>query len=195
MSSPHARLYDLAIAPLERSLLRHSRAWIGQRARGRVLAVGIGTGADLPYLTRASHVTGLDLSLPLLDGAASRARDLTIPVVLVHGNAESLPFEDSSFDSTIATYTLCGIGDPEAALREMIRVTRPGGDMLLADHVASSTGWVRAGQRVLEGVTGRHGEHWLRRPRLILETLDVEILDSVRTTFGALERVHARRRA
>lgn len=197
MSTRGARLYDLAIAPLEFAFLRHSRRWIGERASGRVLVVGIGTGADLPHLVRARSVTGLDLSQPLLEGARARAAAMGVEAEMVHGNAEALPFADGSFDAVAATYLLCGVEDPAAALAEMVRVVRPGGAILLADHVASHVAWVRAGQRAMEGVTHRWGEHWLRQPRLLLERLDlgVDVVESVRDSFGVLERVYARRRS
>lgn len=187
-----ARLFDLAMAPLELAVLRHSRAWIGRRARGRVLLVGFGTGADLPYLARDVSVTGLDISRDMLEGARNRAAASDRAVALVVGDAGCLPFADAVFDTVICTFALCGVPDDRLALSEMLRVLRPGGDVLLADHVEASAAPVRALQSGLDALTRSRGEHWRRRPLLHLDDLGADVISTRRTAFGVLERVHAR---
>lgn len=189
-----ARAFDLAMAPLERAFLRHPRRWIGERARGTVLLVGIGTGADLPYLAQDVTITGLDLAPDMLEGARRRAAAECRDVELVVGDAGDLPFAAASFDTVICTFALCGVPDEKLALAEMVRVLRPGGDLLLADHVESNLAPVQALQRALDALTQRRGEHWRRRPLLHLEGLGLEVVDTYRDTLGVLERVHARLR-
>jgi ubiquinone/menaquinone biosynthesis C-methylase UbiE len=99
----------------------------------RVLIPGVGTGQDLPFLPDGIRATGIDLSDPML--AKARAR-LPIPgrdVTLQRGNAEALPFDDDSFDAAILSLILSVVGDPESALRETMRVLRPGGRAVIFD--------------------------------------------------------------
>lgn len=112
----------------------YRRRTAGQ-ARGRVLEIGIGTGSNLPYYgADVDEVVGLDPSPHLLSRARATARSLPLGVELVEGSAEALPFEPSSFDTALCTFTLCSVGDPVRALTEVRRVLRPGGRLLFAEH-------------------------------------------------------------
>lgn len=191
-----AARYDVLSAGLERRFLAASRPWVGDRARGRVLEVGIGTGANLPYYRwgQVEELVGLERSPAMLDQTRERARELGVPVTLLEGDAGALELPDASVDTVVSTFVLCCVPDERQALREMVRVLRPGGTLLLADHVASDRWWVRAGQAALDAVTVRSaGEHFRRRPLPCVRELNLEVVESVRTTLGALERVHARR--
>lgn len=186
--------YDTWLALVERWFLAAGRRWLVWRASGDVLEVGIGTGANLSYYARgAVRLTGLDPSPGMLDAARTKADGLGLDVTLVEGDAMALPFPDASFDTVVSTLVLCGVPEVRGALAEMVRVLRPGGQLLLADHVVSTNPVVRAGQRVLEAVTKRvWGEYWTRRPRLVVEELGLEVVATRRRTFGVLEDVHAR---
>lgn len=95
--------------------------------------------------------------------ARLRAQERGQPVELSQGDAEALPFPDASFDTVVCTFSLCAIPDDRRALAEMRRVLRPGGRLLLADHVAGDHAAVRAVQRALELFTiPQGGEHFLR---------------------------------
>ena len=185
--------YDTASAGLERRFLAESRPWVCSRASGDVLEVAIGTGANLPFYPSGVRLTGLDANATMLDAARRKVRGAGLDVTLVEGDALALPFADASFDTVVCTFALCGVPDERAALREMVRVLRPGGDLLLADHVAATNPLVLALLRAVEAVTARtHGEHFTRRPRLVVDALGLEVVDGRRRTFGALEEVHAR---
>ncbi|MDO4784535.1 MAG: methyltransferase domain-containing protein [Propionibacteriaceae bacterium] len=188
-----ASRYDALTAPLERRFMAPSRRWVTERASGEVLEVGVGTGANLGYYATEVRLTGLDWSSGMLNIARDKAERLTRPVELRQGDASELPFEDASFDAVVASFVLCSVPDPRAALREGLRVLRPGGRLLLADHVAAH--WpLRALQHLVEWVTGpRSGEYWTRRPLVALRDLDASIVETRRTTFGALECVHAQK--
>ncbi|WP_151526921.1 class I SAM-dependent methyltransferase [Serinicoccus kebangsaanensis] len=185
--------YDQLSAGMERRLLAASRPWVAGRAVGRVLEVGVGTGANLPHYPVGVELTCLERSAAMLAQARRRASDLGLQVDFVHGDAGAMDLPDGAFDTVVSTFTLCCVPDLDLALREMTRVLRPGGSLLLADHVASSRWWVRAGQAAADTVSvPLAGEHFGRRPRAHLGALGLEVLDSERTALGVIERVHAR---
>ena len=183
--------YDRATAPLERRFLAPSRAWACALASGRTLEVGIGTGANLPHYPAGIELTGVDISPEMMARAAARAREVGRAVTLREASADALPFDDGSFDTVVCTLVLCSVPSVDGALAEMARVLRPGGYLLLVDHVVSTAAWVRGLQRLLEWVTARTGEYWMRRPLLHLADAGLEPTASDRAHFGVVERVHA----
>lgn len=191
-----AGTYDAKTAWLERRFLAESRAWVCARAAGRTLDVAVGTGANLEHYPAHVEVTGVDWSEEMIGLTRRRAAGLRRRVDLRHADATRLPFDSGSFDTVLCTFSLCSIDDEEGALREMLRVLRAGGELLLADHVLASAAPVRAGQRLLDRFTvPRYNEHFTRRPLATLTGLDVDIVQTQRRSFGAIERVHARARA
>jgi len=127
--------YDLNDMPMElfaRSLRR--RLWAGIDG-GRVLEVGVGTGRNLPYHPRQSGVTAIDISPRLLAKAARKARKKGQPVEMGLMDAQRLAFSDGSFDSAAATFVFCSVPDPLVGLAEVRRVLKPGGRLLLLEHV------------------------------------------------------------
>lgn len=190
----HASDYDRRIAGLERRFLAASRPWVCARASGRVLEVGIGTGLNLPHYGDGVRLTGLERAPGMLDAARGRAQELGLEVTLVDGDAMELPFGDNTFDAVVCAFVLCCVPDERRGIAEMLRVLRPGGDLLLADHVAASNPIVRLGERALESVTiPAQGEHFTRRPLAVLREWGIPIVASRRRHFGVLEDVHARR--
>ncbi len=191
----HAPGYDREMAFFERVLFGDGRAWACSQATGDVLEVAIGTGRNLPFYPSAVRLTGIDLSPAMLEIARHEANALGRPADLRVGNAEALDLADASFDTVVCTFSLCGIPDVPRALGEMHRVLRPGGRLLLVDHVAGSPAWVRAIQWLLERVTiPMGGEHFRRRPLLQLRAAGFEIDESQRSKLGIVERVGARKR-
>ena len=108
-------------------------------ARGDVLEIGIGLGASLPHYPPGCRITGLDLSPGSIERARERAEQLGIEAELFVGDAQSLPFEDARFDTCASQLSLCTVPDPLAALRELQRVCRPGGSVLLLEHTTSTS--------------------------------------------------------
>jgi ubiquinone/menaquinone biosynthesis C-methylase UbiE len=139
--------YDREIAFLDRRLFKDSRQWVCGQAAGAVLEVAIGTGLNLPHYADGVRLTGVDYSPAMLALARARAAELGRPVELREGDAQALEFADESFDTVVCTFGLCAIPDDVAAVAEMLRVLRPGGTLLLADHVAGTNRPVRMVQR------------------------------------------------
>lgn len=100
-------------------------------ASGRVLEIGCGTGLALRHYSRQAQVIGLD---PALD-ALSKARRRMPDTPLVHGSALALPFADDSFDCVVSSLVFCSVSDPRLGLAELKRVLKPGGRLLMLEHV------------------------------------------------------------
>jgi ubiquinone/menaquinone biosynthesis C-methylase UbiE len=186
--------YDREMAVWDRRLFGDSRAWACSRTTGVTLEVAVGTGLNLPHYPADLALTGIDLSAGMLAIARARARRLGRPAPLVHGDAHALPFADGAFDTVVCTFGLCAIPDVDLAVREMTRVLRPGGALVLVDHVAGTGRLVRATQWLLERVTvPMAGEHFLRRPLHQVTANGLHVEHRERFTRGLVERLVARK--
>ena len=184
--------YDKQIAFFERIQFAGGREWLGERARGRVLEVAIGTGLNLPHYPADAAITGIELSPAMLAIARQRAAGLGRDVDLREGDAEHLPFDDASFDTVACTLSLCTIPSPEAAIAEMRRVLCPGGHLLLLDHIGSTWPPVYAAQWLVERITIRMaGEHFTRRQLPLVKAAGFQIVETERHLAGTVERIHA----
>ena len=127
-------IFNWIFAPGRDSAIRHLAVKPGET----ILEVGIGTGLNLPLYPPSCRLTGIDLSQEMLDKAVERAQKLAMPnVVLKVMDATSLDFADNEFDKAVATYTISAVPDPVAVLREMCRVVKPGGTLVLLNHFRS----------------------------------------------------------
>jgi ubiquinone/menaquinone biosynthesis C-methylase UbiE len=189
-----AARYDRGMKLMERLLLGDGRAWLCSRARGEVLEVAIGTGRNLPHYPADVRLTGLDLSPGMLEVARRRAEALGRAVDLRVGDAQALDFPDASFDSAVCALALCSIPDDRQALAELYRVLRPGGRLLLLDHIPAKPRPVRALQALLERFKQLlGGEHLLRRPLGQVLALGFEVEQRERSKWGIIERLAARK--
>jgi ubiquinone/menaquinone biosynthesis C-methylase UbiE len=189
--------YDREMGFFDRHLFGDSRQWVCSQATGTVLEVAVGTGLNLGFYPDDIQLTGIDWSRPMLDLAEQRAAELGRTPTLRQADAHQLPFDDASFDTVVCTFGLCAIPDHTQALTEMTRVLRPGGKLLLVDHIRSSAAPVRVFQRALELFTVRlGGEHFLRRPLDHLRAVNVLDVERVeRFKLGLIERVVAHKPA
>jgi phosphatidylethanolamine/phosphatidyl-N-methylethanolamine N-methyltransferase len=127
-------IFDWIFAPGREAAIRH----LSLRPTDSVLEVGIGTGLNLPLYPPTCRLTGIDLSQEMLDKAVERVQTLTMPdVTLKVMDATSLDFADNEFDKALATYTISAVPDPVAVLREMRRVVKPDGVIVILNHFRS----------------------------------------------------------
>jgi ubiquinone/menaquinone biosynthesis C-methylase UbiE len=188
--------YDRDIVFWERVQFGGGRQWVCSRATGTVLEVAIGTGRNLAHYPPDVTVTGVELSPAMLAIARQRAADLDLVVDLRVGDAQALPFDDGSFDTVVCTLSLCAVPDPAAAIGEMRRVLRGGGQLLLLDHIASSWPPIHAVQWLIERMTIRSaGEHMTRRQLPLVRAAGFQIVDTQRLKAGTVERIAARKPA
>src|SRR2546423_2643212 len=192
----HAGSYDQQMGFFDRRLFRDSRQWICSQAVGEVLEVAIGTGLNTPHYPQELRLIGIEWSPTMLDLARHRAGQLGRSVDLRLGDAQALEFPDARFDTVVCTFSLCAIPDDRKAVDEMARVLRPGGLLLLADHVEATRWDARAAQRLIELVTiPVGGEHFRRRPLAHVTALGFSIERHERFTLGIVERLAARKPA
>ncbi len=136
-----APIYDLVFgAVFERG--RRAAIAAAERIGGRILEVGVGTGISLPDYARSNRLVGVDLSEPMLRKAQARVAEHKLSNVeaLAVMDATRLALVDRSFDVVVAQYVITAVPDPEATLDEFARVTRPGGEIVLVNHIGAESG-------------------------------------------------------
>ncbi|RSM88483.1 methyltransferase domain-containing protein [Kibdelosporangium aridum] len=190
----YAERYDRDIGFMERLMFGGGREWVCSQASGHVLEVAVGTGRNLPFYPADTQLTGIDFSPGMLDVARQLAAKLGREITLTEADAGKLPFEDATFDTVVCTLGLCGFPDERAAIAEMHRVLKPGGRLLLLDHVGSHHKVILFGQRLLEKLTVKMlGDYQTRRPLPLVEQAGFVIERAERGKAGMVERLAARK--
>ena len=140
-----APFYDAAFAWVMRPGRVATAALLNERG-GRVLDVGVGTGLELPMFGPNVRITGIDLCEPMLDIARKRVASQKLENVddLLVMDAMDLKFPDATFDAVIGPYVLTVVPEPERTLDEMARVVKPGGEIILSNHIGAESGLVAA---------------------------------------------------
>ncbi len=128
------------------------RSKIVPRAEGKVLELGCGGGINLQFYDRdrVEKLSGLDSSAELLDYTRSEAASRGFDMDILDGIGEAMPFKDDSFDTVLATFTLCSVQDGAQVLKEMRRVLKPGGKILFLEHGRAPDSGPEKWQRRLE---------------------------------------------
>ncbi len=136
-----APVYDLVFELLLRPG-RKAAAAAAERPGGRVLDVGVGTGLELPMFDPRTTLIGVDLSEPMLRRAQRRVHAKALRNVqgLIVMDAMRLAFPDAHFDAVVAPYMLTVVPEPQATLDELVRVVKPGGEIVLVNHLGASSG-------------------------------------------------------
>jgi phosphatidylethanolamine/phosphatidyl-N-methylethanolamine N-methyltransferase len=140
-----APVYDLVFgAVFDKG--RQAAIAAAERIGGHILEVGVGTGISLPDYARTNRITGVDISVPMLKKARERvaARGLANVDALAVMDAARLGLPDASFDVVVAQYVITAVPHPEATLDEFARVLKPGGEIVLVNHIGAETGLRRA---------------------------------------------------
>jgi phosphatidylethanolamine/phosphatidyl-N-methylethanolamine N-methyltransferase len=130
-------VYDVAFGPVMQAGRRRAIEVMGEAEGLRILEVGVGTGLNLSLYRSGSDVTGIDFSSQMLDRAEERAAREGLRPRLFQMDAEALRFPDASFDVVYAPYLISVVPDPVRVLREVWRVCRPGGTLLVLNHFRS----------------------------------------------------------
>jgi ubiquinone/menaquinone biosynthesis C-methylase UbiE len=131
-----AFLYDFLEAPMERLRFYAWRKRLLAGIKGeRALEVGVGTGKNLAYYPGDVHITAIDLSPQMLARARQKAEKLHLQVDLQEMDVQHLKFPDHAFDTVFATFVFCSVPDPVKGLRELRRVCKPDGKLLLIEHM------------------------------------------------------------
>jgi phosphatidylethanolamine/phosphatidyl-N-methylethanolamine N-methyltransferase len=153
-----APIYDLVFgAVFDRG--RKASVAAAERIGGRILEVGVGTGLSLPAYSRTNRLTGVDLSAPMLRKAKLRAGHLRLSNIdgLAVMDAQRLGFQDGVFDVVVAQYVITAVPDPEATLDEFARVVKPGGEIVLVNHLGAEAGLRSAFERMFAPLARRLG--------------------------------------
>jgi len=140
-----APVYDIVFGAVFAAGRKASIA-AAERVGGRILDVGIGTGISLTGYSPKNRVVGVDYCEPMLRKAHERVAEHALAHVeaLAVMDAQQLAFPDATFDAVVAQYVITTVPDPEAALDEIARVTRPGGEIILVNHLGAEMGLRRA---------------------------------------------------
>jgi len=147
-----ARFYDFLDASFEHKRYMPIREKMWQGISGRVLDAGVGTGRNMPYYPKdtVSEVSGIDLCPQMLAEAEKRKIEVGARVDLREMNVMATDFPDNHFDHVVATFLFCVLEDEDQcpALRELQRITKPGGEIRILEYAISQNLWRRFVQRL-----------------------------------------------
>ena len=139
-----ARVYDQMESGAEQRVVRKWRSLLWSRVHGEhILEIGVGTGKNIAYYPASVGITAIDLSTRMLEHAKNRAIESGAHVRLMTADAQALPFPEASFDVVVATFVFCSVPDPVLGLSEARRVLKPGGQLLLLEHMLTSNRLLR----------------------------------------------------
>jgi ubiquinone/menaquinone biosynthesis C-methylase UbiE len=145
-----APIYDMLCGPVFLNG-RRAAASAARAVGGRILEIGVGTGLSFDDYNDTTEITGIDMSEPMIARARERAKTGRYPFVkeLAVMDAHRLTFPDASFDCVVAQFVITLVEDPERVLSECARVLRPGGQIILVNHLYSEYGLAAAVERLL----------------------------------------------
>lgn len=185
--------YDWLEGILELLGVWRLRQQLLEKASGKVLEVAAGTGKNLPYYPVGCKLSGVDLSFEMLKIARRKAGSLNRHVPFAVMDAEALGLRDRVFDTVVSSFTVCTFPRPVAALREMARVCKPDGRILLLEHGRSDREWLGRWQDRRADKHARFlGCHWNREPQELAREAGLKSFTATRTFFGIFHVMEAR---
>ena len=150
-----APYFDKIEGMMEKMMLGELRASIWQKVSGKkILEAGVGTGKNFPYYSEAS-ISAIDFSPMMIQQAQKKHQHLGVDVELSIMDVQQLDFPDDHFDSIIATFLFCSVPEPKQGLLELKRVCKPGGEVLLLEHVLSSNKFAASIMQLLNPIVVR----------------------------------------
>ncbi len=176
----------LGVARLRKKLL--------SKASGYILEVACGAGANFAIFPAGGNITAVDLSPNMLKVAHENAHKHNLHVNLAVMDAERLEFPDESFDTVVSTLSTCTFPNPTQALREMKRVCRPNGLILLLEHGHSSMPWLARYQdrHEYQHYEDHAGCRWNQNPLELIEAAGITIVNSQRNILGMFHSIEAK---
>lgn len=132
-----SKVYDIFEQPMEAMSLKKWRIEATKDLKGRVLEVGVGTGKNIPYYPNNIDITAIDFSDKMLAKAREKAKKLNKKVELLHMDAQDMDFPDNTFDMVFTTCVFCSVPDPVKGLKEIRRICKTGGKIIMIEHVRS----------------------------------------------------------
>jgi len=153
-----APVYDMLCGPVFLNG-RRAAAQAAREVGGKILEIGVGTGLSFDDYDDTTEITGIDISDPMIARARERAASGRYPHVkgLAVMDAHNLRFEDGTFDCVVGQFVITLVEDPERVLSECARVVKPGGQIILVNHLYSEKGWAAAVERLLAQKARRLG--------------------------------------
>jgi len=174
----------LGVRRLRRTLLR--------KTSGKVLEIAVGTAKNLQFYPPGCRITALDVSNQMLNVARKRATKLSLDGSFLLADAEALPFSKNSFDTVISLLSTCTFPNPVAVLREMKRVCKSEGKILLLEHGRSDRDWpARFQDRTADRLAKRLGCHWNREPLELVQKGNLKVKEARRVFFGVFHLIEA----
>ena len=189
-----ARWYDLEDLPYELLCVRRLRRGLISQATGDTLEIAVGTGKNLPYYQPNVSITAIDYSEPMMDQARKRAERLGKSVNFKIMDAAKLAFLDERFDTVVSTLSGCTFPDPEGVYREMARVCRKDGNILLIEHGRSDVhllAWLQ--DKLALSYYNKYACLWNRDPLPSLTSAGIEVIESWQALFGVFRAMQVKR--
>lgn len=159
-----ANSFDWMNSGVELRFGEQKREWFS-RAMGKTLLVAVGTGLDLPYFTPGTDIIGVDISEKMLEKARGKIQKRGKRTKLVRADVQEFSFANNSLDTIVTSCTFCSVPDPVKGLKELLRVLKPGGKMLMFEHVRSNIFWIGPMMDLLNILTRRVGPELNRDTR------------------------------